>query len=100
MNEQIDVPRIHENGVYTYKSLAKVLRCSVRKLRDTPTDKLPRSQPGKVVIIIGKDVIPYLRSHCRCDSGDCDDELVSEIADDMLSSAPDGVHRLSKRRKP
>ena len=98
---RIDVERIFDNGVYTYKRLAKILHSEPGLLEHIAPDRLVRHKCGKEIIIFGDDAMRWVRTDRRVvRRGSCDDKLLCQVQDELLSSPPDGgVRRLPNRRK-
>ncbi len=84
--------------VLTVEGVAALLWCSPDTIRRMPRDRLPVYRVGKRNLYLRDDVIRFVRS-CRVTSVGLDvDSLISEIEQDLLGSAPDGVRERSRRR--
>ena len=84
--------------ILTVEGVATLLQCSPDTVRRVPRDRLPVYRVGKRNLYLREDVIRFVRS-CRVTSVKLDvDSLISEIEQDVLGSAPDGVRERSRRR--
>lgn len=87
-----------DHDILTVIDVAALLHCSEDKVRRIDPTLLPVYRVGRYNLYLREDVISYIRRHCRVRCGDLE-QIVSEIEDDLLDSAPDGVRERSHLRR-